>query len=61
MYSFKKYAEGIAIQNDDTGASRLLTEEETVRVLDIIPTLQEKKTAAHHRDSLPEELKDLRI
>lgn len=57
MYKIKKYADGIGIHNDDTGASRLLSPEEEKEVLEVLPQLLDEKTASVFVDALPEGLK----
>lgn len=61
MYTFRKYVEGIAIHNDDSGVSRLLSEAETARLLVEFPALNDNQTAAYHIDALPAHLNDIRV
>lgn len=53
MFTLKKYVEGIAVHDDDTGKSRLLNREEERQVLEEIPQLQDKAVMAYHVDQLP--------
>jgi len=57
MYVIKKYVEGLAVKNDDTGESRLLSPEEEKEVLEVLPQLKDEKTASVFVDKLPEGLK----
>lgn len=43
MYYIKKYIDGWAIHNDDSGAARLLTEEEIEAVKKELPDLQDDR------------------
>ena len=57
MIIFKKFVEGIAIINDDTGESRLLSEIEKNTLFEIMPTLKDPKTISYMTDYLPDGIK----
>ena len=57
MYVIKKYVEGLAVINDDTGESRLLPPEQEKEVLELLPQLKDEKTASVFVDNLPDGLK----
>jgi transposase len=57
MYILKKYQEGLAVINDDSGQSRLLSPEEEKEVLEVLPQLKDSKTASIFVDKLPDGLK----
>lgn len=50
MFYIKKYIDGIAIHNDDTGDSKLLTDQEIKIALERHPSLKEEKTVAVYFD-----------
>ncbi|MDA3941788.1 MAG: hypothetical protein PF693_21175 [Spirochaetia bacterium] len=51
MYYIKKYIEGLAIHNDATGESHLLTEQEKQKALEIYPVLADRKLSTLFIDS----------
>lgn len=50
MHYIKKYADCWAIHNDDTGASRPLTDQERQTVQEEYPTLKDPKTCTVYAD-----------
>ena len=61
MYVFKKFKEGLAIIDDETGESRLLQQFEAERAKGEFKTLEDSKTASFSVDFLPAALKQLAV
>ncbi|MDA3940643.1 MAG: hypothetical protein PF693_15260 [Spirochaetia bacterium] len=51
MFYIKKYIEGFAIHNDESGKSRLLSEQEKQKALEVYPALLDKSTIRIFTDS----------
>lgn len=54
MYQFKKFHEGIAVIDDDTGESRLISPREFSILLKRYPGFRSDKVASWFVDTLPE-------
>jgi hypothetical protein len=52
MYYIRKYVNGWAIHDDDTGKSRLLTEEEKKAVAEEFPSLKEAQVRSIFSDNI---------
>ena len=57
MYVIKKYVEGLAVINDDTGESRLLSADEEKDIYEVLPQLHDEKVKSVFVDNLPDGLK----
>lgn len=52
MYYIRKYSNGVAIHNDETGCSRLLTEAEVKGVKKEFPQLEDQKVRTVFADQV---------
>ncbi len=59
MFTIRKYNEGIFLEDNNTGQSRLLKKEEEIMVLKAIPELTAFTIISYFLDKLPRELKEL--
>lgn len=54
MYQFKKFVEGIAVIDDDTGKSRLISPKEYSILIKAYPKFRSDKTASWFVDTIPD-------